>query len=64
MQHVAHEGEFAAAAEGVAGDSGDDGLADGVGEVGPGGDEVLGVGGGEGEGFHFFDVGAGLEVLR
>ena len=48
VEDVAHEGELAAAAEGVAGDGGDDGFADIVGEVGPGGDEVLGVGGGEG----------------
>lgn len=47
VDDVAHQGELAAAAEGIAGDGGDDGLADGVGEVGPRGDEVVAVGGGE-----------------
>ena len=61
VEDVAHEGELAAAAEGVAGDGGDDGFADVVGKMGPGGDEVLGVGRGEGQGFHFLDVGTGLK---
>lgn len=59
VDDVAHEGELTAAAEGVAGDGGDDGLADGVGEVGPGSNEVVVVRGGEAEGGHFFDIGAG-----
>lgn len=63
MQHVAHEGKLAASTEGVAGDGGDDGFADCVGKVRPGGDEVLGVGRGKGKGFHFFDVGARCGVL-
>ena len=40
---------------------GNDGFADGVVEVRPGLDEVIGVGVGEGFGGHFFDVGAGGE---
>lgn len=59
VQDVAHQGQFAAAAEGVAGDCGDDGGADGVGEVGPWCDEVVIVGSGEAERCHLFDVGAG-----
>lgn len=47
VEDVAHEGELAAAAKGVAGDGGDDGLADGVSEVRPWSNEVVGVGGGE-----------------
>lgn len=62
VDDVAHEGELAAAAEGVAGDGGDDGLADGVGEVRPRGDEVVGVSVGEGQWGHFLDVGAGWTV--
>lgn len=63
MQHVAHEGELATSTEGIAGNGGNDGFADCVGEMGPGSDEVLGIGGGEGQWFHFFDVGAGCGVL-
>ena len=58
VQDVAHEGELAAAAQREARDRGDNGLADVVGQVRPGRDEVLGVCGGKGEGGHFLDVGA------
>lgn len=63
VQDVAHQCELAATAESVAGDGGDHGLADRVGEVRPGCDEVVVVGGGEGERGHFFDVRAGCSVL-
>lgn len=59
VDDVAHHGQLAAAAEGVAGDGGDDGLADVVREVGPVGDEVIVVGRGEGQRGHLLDVGTG-----
>lgn len=59
VDDIAHQGQLASAAEGVSGYGGNYGLADGGCEVGPRGDEVVRVRGGEGKGCHFFDVGAG-----
>ena len=63
VDDIAHESELTAATKRVTGDSGDNGLADGIGEVRPRRDEVVAVRGGEGQGPHFFDVGAGGEGL-
>lgn len=61
VEDITHESELAAAAEGVAGDGGDEGLGEEGGQVGPGLDELLSVGLGEGEGGHLLDVCAGGE---
>lgn len=60
VEYVGHHGEFAAAAQGVAVHCGDEGFAQSGDGGGPEGDEVVFVGVGEGEGRHFFDVGAGF----
>lgn len=61
VQNISHERELATAAEGVSGDRGDERLGEEGGQVGPGLDELLGVGLGEGEGGHLLDVCAGGE---
>ena len=61
VQYVAHQCQFTTAAESVAGHGGDDRLLDGGGERGPGLYEGGCVGFGEGEGRHFFNVGACCE---
>lgn len=60
VEDVAEHGEFAAAAKGVAGDGGQGGGGEGGQGCGPGAQVGGFEGAGEGEGGHFFDVGAGL----
>lgn len=61
VQDIAHQGQLTAAAEGVPGNSGDDWLLDVRGQRGPRFDEGSGVGLAEGQGGHFFDIGASGE---
>ena len=59
---IAHHGEFAAAAKRVAGDGGDDRLAN-AGKFFPADEEILKICFDIGLGLHFLDVGAGGESL-
>jgi hypothetical protein len=61
IQHIAHHRKLAATSQSVAIDSGDDGLLDERGQLGPGLDEVGAVSVCESFGRHFFDVCAGGE---
>lgn len=63
VEDVGHHGELAAAAEGVAGDGGDDGLLDLRRQLRPRLDEARRVRLGEGQRRHLLDVGAGRERL-